>query len=183
MSNEDKDLYQRNGMIHSAKKLWSELKEAVVMRIQDQYGAKLKATRDRRGKDRFLCMASSPEIGLDGMPVLEIASWAVRALGGRNIAGDAHDRFHKLLMDPNVMLNEVKGWRQAWQGKLEGFLECDNDEMDIEVTLFSLKGGFETDWERAYLLDQVPKVHSKRKIKVVCFENLNELLCHLEKLP
>ena len=34
-----------------------------------------------------------------------MAAWAVEAIGGRNIAGDADDTFHKLLMKEEVENN------------------------------------------------------------------------------
>merc|ERR1712032_1230536 len=125
-------------------------------------------------------LASAPEIGLDGMPVLTMAAWAVSAIGGSNIAGDAKDRFHKLLMDPAKMTQEIKGWRDAWKGKLEGLLSvyCPDDALK----LLSLQGGPETEWERQYLLNEFKTVHDQRNIEIVCHESLDELLAYLQNL-
>lgn len=131
-----------------------------------------------------LALASCPEVGLDGAPALAMASALVTAAGGINIAGDEHDRFHKLLMDPEVMDMVIRGWRIAWKGKLEALLSmsCPANQEDKSVRIFSIKGGPETDWERNYLQNKLQEVHTREKIDVVCLENVDELICHLHAI-
>lgn len=111
--------------------------------------------------------------------MLEIAAWATKEVGGKSVVGDARDQFHKLLMDARVMTKHIRGWRIAWQGKLQGSLPSDTAD---PVTLYSLKGGEETEWERQYLLDEFKTVHSQRQVTVKCFVHLQEFIDYLERL-
>jgi len=176
-----KDLYLKDGTTDFVKKIWTDLADAEAERVKEKYREPLrrvKAKLKEPGQGRLMCLASSPEIGLDGVPVLSIAAWAIREIGFNNVAGDAKDQFHKLLMEPKAMTQEIKGWRIAWKGKLEFFMESVGDSAG-PVTLYSLTGGPETQWERAYLQGEFTKVHNRRVIDVRCFDRLETFLDHL----
>merc|ERR1719188_550956 len=150
----DKDFYSRGGTIAEVKQAWLDLADEELDRVKAKYKVTFRGVKAKLGTSgQFRCMASSPEHGLDGTPVLAIAAWAVRATGGRNVAGDAKDQFHKMLMDKKHLDQEIQGWRIAWKGKLEAYMECDEDDFSEPVTIYSIAGGPETQWERQYLLD------------------------------
>lgn len=135
-----------------------------------------KTKQARESSDIEIILASSAELSyLVGEPVLRAAIWAVQAIGGSNIAGDADDHFHKILMKEEEMTWEVKGWRLAWKGKLEGAINAALKPRK-SIKFLSIKGGPETQWERNYLLKELPKTHGEQPIRTELFEDLDDLM-------
>lgn len=180
-----KQVLADEGLIEKAKNEWNRLSEVRLTDLLKKHRSAMANIKENRSDKKLtLALASCPEVGLDGAPALAMAIALVSAAGGINIAGDEHDRFHKLLMDPEVMNEVIRGWRIAWKGKLEALLSmsCPANQEDKSVRLFSIKGGPETDWERDYLQKELQEVHTFEKINVVCLENVDELIDHLHTI-
>lgn len=169
------------GLLDKAKTEWHRLSEMWMNEVKGRLKDKLTAARNGVPAYHHLVLASSPEHGLDGTPELTIAAWAVRQIGGYNIAGDATDRFHKDLMDPAKMTEAIQGWRQAWQGKCETGLWILCPEVEDILTVYSIPGGPETQWERRYLVEQFQTVHSDKRIEIKCLDSLEDLFTDLLK--
>merc|ERR1712241_711242 len=102
--------------------------------------------------------------------------------GGACLAGDAVDRFHKILMDGDEMTKKRKGWRTAWKGKLEGYMATtfsSEHPFNTEAKLLAIDGGPETQWEQNYLEKTFPKVHGDQHYTLVKFPDLNHFLEYL----
>mmetsp|Transcript_9209 Transcript_9209/g.15079 ORF Transcript_9209/g.15079 Transcript_9209/m.15079 type:complete len:342 (-) Transcript_9209:537-1562(-) len=174
----NKKVFAAEGLIVRAQTEWERLSEAKLAAFKLEHRSVARAD-----PDMCLALASSPEIGCDGDPVLAMATHLVEAAGGSNIAGTIADWFHKHLMDQNNMEEGIMLQKVAWQSKLEAVLSksCPVDQPDKSITLFSLKGGWKQEQEQKYL-EEFRKTNAGKKICVVCLQNIEELISYLEKL-
>jgi len=70
----------------------------------------------------------------------------------------------------------------AWKGKLEATLtSCFTMGSKDKVTCFAIAGGPETQWERRYLLDELPNGHHGQAIDVLCCNDLDDFCDCLER--
>lgn len=165
---EDKDLPKVVQEYHR------DLCEPFLQRAEKEYGEALKSIKTSRNRGRRLVLASCAELDIEPVknaPVLWIARWAMKMVGGITIAGDAYDIFHKTLMNPDFMNELTRSWRIAWQGKLETAFD-----LDEPLDLIGIKGGPETEWERKYMLEELPKAHTSADFRVLLVDTLDEYL-------
>jgi len=135
--------------------------DAVVKEVSERKGViKKKLTRNTR-----YILASSPEYGLDGRPVLAMAKGFIEALGFKNCAGDAKDKFHTQVMSPEQMTKAIKGWRVAWVSKVHVHLKLMSEESKDPIVVIAIAGGPECEYERGELrttfMNSFPMIHVK----------------------
>jgi len=174
----NKEVFAAEGLIEKAQTEWERLSEAKLAAFKLEHRSVARAD-----PDLCLALASSPEIGCDGDPVLAMATHLVEAAGGSNIAGTIADWFHKHLMDQNNMEEGIRLQKVAWQSKLEALssTSCLVDQPDKSIILFSFKGGSKQEQEQQYL-EEFRKMNASKKIRVVCLQNIGELISYLTKL-
>jgi len=153
-----------------------------IAKMVNEHQQKLNAMTAAR-KDpnvtEVVMLASSPEFGVNGEPILAYAIAMVEVAGGMSIAGDRRDKFHSLVMESREMDAAMQGWRTAWKGKCESsFMFHKNFHPEAKQLVLSIKGGPECDWEQASLRGDLKKTYASQGITLETlapFQDLSEL--------
>jgi len=129
-------------------------------------------------------LASSPEFGVKGEPILAYARAMAEVAGGMCIAGDKRDKFHSLVMESGEMDAAMQGWRTAWKGKCDSSFRFHKKfHPEAKQRVLSIKGGPECDWEQASLRGDMKKTYASQGITLETlepFQDLSELKAFLK---
>merc|ERR1712194_503790 len=97
-----------------------------------------------------------------------ILASAIRALGFKNVAGDARDKFHMTVMTDKEMSKLFQCWRIAWKGKVEAAINYEaQDHPDEQPALIVVDGGPECAWEQGELQNTILPAHADLKPEFV----------------